>query len=289
MNATRKLTLITFGAGLPNWRAAARRLGRQADDSGVFDKVIIYTDRDLPRLFPEFSDQHRSILKLSYPGFGYWIWKPYLIWHTLSEEVSKAGQGLLYLDAGFELNVHTPAARHRLDSYFDLAASNGGVAGMHLPGHPEYLWTKSTVMSAFGLNSSQQEADQVQATPVLVRTKEATDFARTWYEMCIQGDYWMVRDDVSPSEGCHRAIAHRHDQSVFSCLIKQRRIKTIPDETFWAPDWEGSGYDFPLWAARNRTRVSLRDKSRRARMVRFTEKAYSRVIHRAYQRWHRHS
>jgi hypothetical protein len=45
-------------------------------------------------------------------------------------------------------------------------------------------------------------------------------------------------------------VDHRHDQSVWSCLLKSRGAHLIPDETYHAPMWSNEGASFPFWATR---------------------------------------
>ena len=268
--------LVTFGAGLPNWRAAAKRLGRQASESGAFAQTLVYTERELASEYPDFARQHREVLSARVRGFGYWIWKPYLLWKTL-EFASRSGlSGVAYLDAGCELNLTSEAARLRLLNYQQMALRDG-VFAMHLAGYPEREWTRLAVMDHFGLSIADRDAPQVQGTPMLPASTDGIALARTWFESCVQDDYFLARDAKKDEVQEPDFRDHRHDQSLFSCLVKTQGIETIPDETFWAPDWANSGRDYPLWAARNRTRVSILDSSPRGQAIRFGERLYSRA------------
>ena len=268
--------LVTFGAGLPNWRAAARRLGQQASESGAFAQTLVYTERELFRDFPDFAREHRNILSPRVRGFGYWIWKPFLLWKSLEFARRSGHSGVAYLDAGCELNLRSNAARLRLLNYQQIALSRG-VFAMHLAGFPEREWTRLAVMDHFGLTRADRSAPQVQGTPMLPASAEGVEFARTWYESCVGNDYFLVRDAKEDEVQEPGFRDHRHDQSVFSSLVKVQGIETIPDETFWAPDWLDGGLEYPLWAARNRTRVSILDLSPRGKAIRFGERLYSRA------------
>lgn len=272
-----KWLLLTFGAGLPNWRAAANRVARQAHESGWFREVLVYDEKRLYRDFPQFFTAHERVLKPSVRGFGWWIWKPFLVARALEYGTTCGFDGVIYLDAGFEINTRTPRCKSRLAQYFEAAHDIGSVFAMHLPGHSERTWSREIVMNQFSLTTEARVAPQVQATPVLAVTQESRDIAESWQSACIANEYALVRDpprdEVNPVE----FQDHRHDQSVFSCLLKSQSIPTIPDETFWAPTWSTSGRDYPLWAARNRTRVSITEAGLRGRVIRFSEKAYSRV------------
>ena len=58
------------------------------------DKVIEYTEHDLSE---EFKEKNKEIFRYSRGG-GYWIWKPWIIKHTLKELEDE--DYLVYTDAG---------------------------------------------------------------------------------------------------------------------------------------------------------------------------------------------
>lgn len=268
--------LITFGAGLPNWRAAARRLANQAQSTGWFADIQVYDERRLATDFPYFARVHGALMRANRRGYGYWIWKPFLISRNLRSARRAGLEGVLYLDAGFEVNSRSSAAAPRLREYMTMAHESGGVFAMHLPGHKESEWTRRTVMDRLDLPSSLRATSQVQATPFFSCTSSGEDFAEDWLGRCVEDDYSLLLDPKPGEAQSLEFREHRHDQSIFSCLIKLGDIPTWPDETFWAPDWFRSGADFPLWAARNRTRVRLGDESIAGKTTRIIEKTYSR-------------
>ena len=268
-------SLVTFGAGLPNWRAAARRLGRQAEGAGVFSSVEVFTDVTLRQRYPEFAERHQRVLSLRTRGFGYWIWKPFLIREVL--RLNPRARGVIYLDAGCQLNFFSERAVARFGQYADMALDGPGLFAMHLPGHKEVSWTKQEALVELGLDGSAWETDQVQATPMFAQNRWSRDFVDEWLRNCVDANYRLVRDPLPSDDQAPQFVAHRHDQSVFSVMVKQSGIHTIPDETFWAPDWPRAGADYPIWAARNRTRVDIRDARPLSQAVRFGEKVYSRL------------
>ncbi len=277
MSVRKRWMLLTFGAGLPNWRAAARRLARQASEVGWFDDVVIITDKDLKREFPGFYDQHRKILRLGTRGFGYWIWKPYLIQQMLAKYGSRI-EGLVYLDAGFELNSRTLRARERFAEYQNMALDSSGLFAMDLPGHFEYEWSRRLTIERLGLPQSAVASPQIQATPFFVANDFSKQFVDQWLAIVSESDYLYATDGPLGEVNLPGFRAHRHDQSIFSGLAKNAGVRTISDETFWAPDWAERGANYPLWAARNRTRFTMDDRRALARATRTGERAYSRLL-----------
>ena len=79
----------------------------QARWSGVFDKVITYSEKDIP-------DEIRNIQEYKCKrGGGYWIWKPYIIWKTLQDV--EDGDFVCYIDSACLINKGK-----EWDMYFSL-------------------------------------------------------------------------------------------------------------------------------------------------------------------------
>ena len=266
--------LLTFGAGLPNWRAAAVRLGRQAQQVGWFDPVIVLTDKDLRSQHPDFANRHKGILSARTRGYGYWIWKSYLIGEVW-RSIRSTHAGLFYLDGGCQLNDASHAALERWNHYLSLAQESG-VFAMHLPDHPEERWSRTATMDRIGLPPDARRTPQIQGGIVAI-TRRGADLVDEWQTIAAEDNYEFLRDSMRNEANAEGFLEHRHDQAIFSGLMKKSGIDTIPDETFWAPDWSERGHQYPIWAARNRTRVSIEARDPRSRLIRVAEKTYSRA------------
>ena len=96
------IVFITFGAGEQNYYDAIERLKNQASNLNVFDNIIAYTDKDLIN-DTEFWSQHSNFILNNSRGFGYWLWKSYIIKKTM--EKLNNDDILLYLDCGCELSI----------------------------------------------------------------------------------------------------------------------------------------------------------------------------------------
>lgn len=268
--------LVTFGAGLPNWRAAAKRLASEAWSSAWFREIVVVTDRELATHYSTFARKHSEVLRLRHRGFGYWIWKPFVIQQVM-RSLSPRVAGVVYLDAGFQLNFSEPACDLKMNAYKERARDQG-VFAMHLEGYREFEWTKLLTMNRLGLSDMQRQSWQVQATPFVSTDDRGHSLIEEWLSISLEDDYLYVRDPGIDEPRAPGFIAHRHDQSIFSGLCKRREVETIADETFWAPKWQESGADYPLWAARNRSRFAVNDPRVLARAARFSELAYSRIV-----------
>ena len=77
-----KVIFITYGDEI--YRDSRARIRKMAEDTGIFDEILVYTPADLP-------DEVKNHELMQYKrGGGYWFWKPYVILKTLQEI---AGEG----------------------------------------------------------------------------------------------------------------------------------------------------------------------------------------------------
>lgn len=87
---------IFISYGDIRFKESLKRIRKQAIKSGLFDEIIIYSDKDLPDYIKS------SPLMAFNRGGGYWVWKPYIIYHTLNN--CKEGDMVYYVDSGCTLN-----------------------------------------------------------------------------------------------------------------------------------------------------------------------------------------
>ncbi len=96
---------ITYGD--ERFTASLQRIEQEAKALNMFDEIIIYTPKDLPPYI------QASPLMAFTRGGGYWVWKPYVIYHTL--QTHKDGDIVVYADAGCSLQPSSEWSR-----YWDL-------------------------------------------------------------------------------------------------------------------------------------------------------------------------
>jgi hypothetical protein len=59
------------------------RIKNEAESFNIFDNIVIYNDENLKTDFPEFWSTHGNFINNNSRGYGYWIWKSYLVLKTL--------------------------------------------------------------------------------------------------------------------------------------------------------------------------------------------------------------
>jgi hypothetical protein len=219
-----------------------------------FESVIVADEKWMRANSKEFVSLYNFFK--SYPkGYGYWIWKPLLIESVFN--LYPDYTGLVYADSGCELNI---LGRERLHEYFEIANING-VLSFELSGlESEYTHPKFFSDLSFNIAQTQK---QVGATTFIIQNKPNTrKFLSDWFHLMTKENFKYLLGEDGPLQNPDPKIfphylAHRHDQSIFSNLIQLYGFSKIKEEFEWNPDWVTKGKIYPIWAARNRLRISV--------------------------------
>jgi hypothetical protein len=209
------INFITFGAGEEKYYDAVKRIVNQALKLNIFDNIVPYTDNDL-KSDTEFWGQHSKFIENNHRGYGYWLWKPYII--KKSMEKLNDGDVLLYLDCGCELNIQK---RNTLIKFFELVKSEN-IIGTKIS--IERLFNKMDLLLKLDMiDYSYTNSEQHQAGAIMMivcdKTRAIVD---EWYN--IGSEYHFIDDSPSICENVNDFIEHRHDQSIFSLLTKKYGI-----------------------------------------------------------------
>lgn len=227
---------------------ALKRVARQAEELKFFDEVETFTEKELGT---DFRNAFSHILKRGVRGFGYWIWKPYIIAKEL--EKIEEGDELYYIDAGCHLNPH---GRDRLIEYAELLKKNAlGIAAFQLDSYcSERRFTKMDVLKMMGVEKDEKIIDsgQMCATHVFVVKRESSvSFVREWLKLSMTISH--IDDSSSKCSNFPEFIEHRHDQSIFSILCKLKGAAAFPGIETWPIDGKNWSLliDFPIWDKRD--------------------------------------
>ena len=172
-------------------------------------------------------------------GYGYWIWKPFLIDYHLSrlgpEEI------LLYVDAGCNI-IYNKKSKIGIKFLCSLAykdENNGLVVFQKpldkedgsMPGYyQEYKWTKEDLFHYFKIDkrSKYRLTPQVISGAMILRKNNITSSLISDWKQIMYSFPNLVDDSVSQLTNSQEFIENRHDQSVFSLLVKRLDIKFLP-------------------------------------------------------------
>lgn len=228
---------------------ALERLQAQARELQFFDEIKILTEHDLDITFRE---KYKNLLRPHVRGFGYWLWKPYIINQVFS--TLQHNDELYYLDAGCHINSH---GRKRMQEYADtLAASKIGIVAFELEkGCNERAFSKMDLLEHFIVQQCPQITDtgQICATHIFCKKKpESSRFIEEWLNTCY--NIHFIDDSPSLSNNFPEFSEHRHDQSVFSILCKLHAVDKLPGNETWPEggtrDWN-TLINYPIWDKRD--------------------------------------
>ena len=220
------------------------RLTDEAKETGWFDKVIGET----PETIKDIIDKHPKAF-LHKRGFGYWLWKPYILLNQLSK--IDEGDDLFYTDAGSRILPH----RHdRFLVYKDIL----GEQPIWTSGTQHILkaFTKMSLLKRFNAhnNNSILNAFSIESGFLAIRKcNESMEFLEEWLSICMEDDYKYITDELY-EEQLSEFIDHRHDQSVLDLLIKTKDYLWFDEDCYgvgpffhsrmtdegprkYAPDW----------------------------------------------------
>jgi hypothetical protein len=205
-------SLITFSAGSQDYHDASNRLQKQANEIELFDNIIGYTDEDLKN-DNIFWEKHSNFITNNKRGYGYWIWKSYIIKKTMDK--MNDGDVLLYVDCGCEINIRK---KEILKHYFEVI-KNEYIIGCLTELEKE--WNKMDLIIKLDMNYDEYlNSRQCEAGAVLIFVCDKTRcLVNEWYELAC--DYHNIDDTPSLHKNLDCFIEHRHDQSIFSLLRKK--------------------------------------------------------------------
>jgi hypothetical protein len=250
---------VSFGGPTPNYHFRVYELGKQMKQIFPFFQIYTYTEQDLQK-DSIFWSQHGSFLLHHKRGYGYWLWKPYLLQQTI--QTLHDNDILIYMDAGCTIN---PQGIPRFQEYLQILHSSpfGMIAFQLSSTLQEISYTKRTLLENMKITSEDKYSGQFMATVIMIRkTSYTVTFLKEWYTLAT--NYENLDDTKHSTLPEYTEFRdHRHDQSIYSLLIKrylqkQRKNSTehapicLPDETFFFPHWYTSGIPYPIWATRIR-------------------------------------
>lgn len=213
----------TIGLGTINYRAASKRLAREALSTGLFQTSNGYSEKDLKHMSPQFWSDHKNVLKARIHGFGWYLWKPELIRTSLNQ--IPLGHGLMYCDAGNYISLEKSDLA-LLSNYLNLATKHNILASNDQDFIEEH-YSSQELMDLLSLTNEQRKSNQFMAGFILiVNSPEGRTFANSWSSIACANDhnYLLPKLSFSPMK---EFVNNQHDQAIFSCLLKNQNKPSI--------------------------------------------------------------
>jgi hypothetical protein len=263
MSKKNKIILLAFAS--KDLKRSINRLIKQANESNFYDKIKVLSSNDLPL---NLSEKVNTLLSLGKTrGYGYWIWKPYLIKKIFDE--MEYGDIINYMDVGchiiksnflqFEeylkfVNMDNkwilPFQYHSNFKYDHKSIS--------FPDRKECVYTKGDLLKYFGVynNNEVTQSPQFWAGCFFMKKHEKSiGFINEWLDV-FENSFELIDDTPSKIKNFSEFLENRHDQSVYSLLCKKYKLKSFSAyECDWADlnnkrTWEHNKFS-PILAKRD--------------------------------------
>lgn len=246
-----RLDCLSFVAGLPDAGLLANRFKSQALATEFFDKVSVVSDDSDP-IFNSFYSKHRNFVESHKRGYGYWLWKPFIVLEYAKR--LRSGDTIFYCDIGCEFSL---AGRERFNNLVSLSKHQPIVAFEAGARLFEHQWSKPALLDYLSVPTVDCNSPQIAATFFFIQVNSFTlALLEEWYYICTLDDCKFLVDD---NDIAIDYIEHRHDQSIFSLLLKKYKISphrmnsNFPIGLYYSNSYV---YSFPIHAIRNLTPTS---------------------------------
>ncbi len=194
--------------------AALNAITAEAWNLDIFDQIFAYNENTLGE---DFWAKHGNFIRANRRGFGYWIWKQFVIDKTLKQIPENCF--LIYADAGFHI-VSSDSGRNRTFEYIAKLKSNKKHVLAFEIFQIEKHWNKKDLTVFINATEQMLNLSQIQGGLVLVRNSpEGRGLIHNWLTV-MESDYDLINDRPSKIPNDPSFKEHRHDQSVFSLLME---------------------------------------------------------------------
>ena len=212
---------ISYGSN--HFRNSLIRIGKEAKRIGLFDKIILYTENDLPEFIkssPVFTSKR---------GGGYWVWKAYIIQHTLS--MINDDDILFYADAGCTLNKS-----HLWNEYFNFLENHNAIYFQYK--NIDYGWSRFSKydspqlnywikgnainhLNQYFLDDAWLKYNKIMAGVLfLKKANNQNKVIDSWYNLILNNPHLLSdSNDLNEIETNTFLNEHRHDQALLTAMV----------------------------------------------------------------------
>ncbi len=231
------------------------RVIKQAQGFNTFTEYKLLTTENLPTLCPKIQRNYLDVLNQSTRGFGFMSWKAELTYRVLKEH---QGEVLyLWVDAGCEM-FPTLIGKFTMKRYLRRLERDGYL--YFTLKTPEVAHTKVSLFDYFPSLTKTDTSPQAQTTFFGLYGEIGRTIAQRWFDVVSSDIATVNEQDSFAFDGS--AVKHRHDQSVFSLVLKEmglmHNLKPIKSGKSAIPFLNKLKYlTQPVLACRNRTGKSI--------------------------------
>lgn len=252
----RKIYFLTFGGSNKLFHDAVQRISNQANELHLFYKIYAFTENRLKNDIT-FWNKHSEFILNNKRGFGYYVWKPYVILEILKD--LNDNDILLWCDCGCDININ---GKEKLLELFEkvndklILGTNGTSTDIN--------YTKMDIVKFFNLDYDDKEIlaiPQMQTGCLIIKKCDIImNLFTEWNDIC-SNNYHLIDDSPSLIKNFDEFKENRHEQSVFSLLVKKYNLVDYSIDPCWClnyNDYLTLGEKWPIWYGRNRSGIPLK-------------------------------
>lgn len=225
MDKNYKVVAISFADS--KYKTSLERLKKEINEFNSITDSYFFTEKDLDAEFKK--NFHPFIYRR---GYGYWQWKAYLTKKVL--DTLEINDILIWSDVG---NVFNFKGEEKFREYINLTIkSQSGILAFQEK-NLEKQYTKSDCLDYFNVLNNTDITDTAQLWAgcwMIRKTDDSMDFINRWYK-AIMDNFDLISDKQSKLPNFEGFVEHRHDQSVFSILVKQYDVELISCDDLNSP------------------------------------------------------
>ena len=230
-----KKKIILFAFASKDLIRSAERLLSQASNSNFYDEINIITSNKIDETL-KYKIKKLSVGKKR--GFGYWIWKPYLI-KKIFDKIDY-GDIINYVDVGCHIIKKN---LFRFNQYLDFIKKdenwilpfqyhknlNHNIENISFPDRDERKYTKGDLLEYFDFYNSTEVTHSPQFWAgcfFIKKTDTSIKFLDEWLSI-FDKNFKLIDDSPSIKKNLVGFEENRHDQSVYSLLCKKYKLKSF--------------------------------------------------------------
>jgi len=206
-----KIKVLTFSKG--NFKQSQEKLKSHLISIGI-NNLINYSDSDLPK---NFIDEFHDLFEQK-RGYGYWIWKPFIILKELNKLADD--EILIYIDS-----TDQPS-----NLFFEILNNHLSKEEIYLVnrGYKNGEWTKRDCFIMMDCdNKKYHNSIQLEAGVLgLKKTDNNIKLITEWFEFCKNRNILTDLPNVCGLENLEGFKDHRHDQSILTNLSIKYGLKS---------------------------------------------------------------
>jgi len=214
-----KITLISF-AGRPDLDISQEKLRKQAKAAQI-EHFIPYSEIDFKNTM--FCKENQQIFKHA-RGFGFWLWKPWLIFKTLFE--IPENDIVMYCDVG---NAIMPKIKSLILAFIER--NNDFFLIMDDHSHSTYCKRDCFVLMDCDKIEYWKSKQINEGLLAFKKNIKTIAFVEEWLKYSL--NYNIISDEPSRINNFKNFRDHRHTQAIITNLVIKYNIPTVGIKETW--------------------------------------------------------